>query len=52
VRPTAWRTDVPCPICGNGLTVLDDGGPVLMTECRLCGHGDLLDNATDGGDAW
>ena len=22
---TAWRTDEPCPVCGTGLFVLDDG---------------------------
>lgn len=40
MRPVAWRTDVPCPVCENGLTVLDDGGPVLLAECRLCGSGE------------
>ena len=40
MRPVAWRTDVPCPVCANGLTVLDDGGSLLLAECRLCGHGE------------
>jgi len=22
---TAWRTDEPCPVCGTGLIVLDNG---------------------------
>ena len=46
---TAWRTDEPCPTCGNGLTLLDDGYSPIRWECRLCG-----DNPTDleatGGD--
>jgi ribosomal protein S27AE len=46
---TAWRTDEPCPTCGNGLTLLDDGETPIRWECRLCG-----DNPTDldatGGD--
>jgi hypothetical protein len=33
-----WRTDVPCPVCETGLTLLDDGRPVLRAECRLCGY--------------
>jgi hypothetical protein len=46
-RVTAWRTDEPCPCCGNDLTLLDHGDdpPVLTFECRICGwsspwHGD------------
>jgi len=42
-RPTAWRTDEPCPSCGNGMTVTDDGGPVLRADCRLCGHAEPWD---------
>ena len=33
---TAWRTDEPCPVCGTGLTVLDDGS-APTAECGLCG---------------
>jgi len=47
---TAWRTDEPCPVCGNGLTALDDGGPVLTTECRLCGWTADWPIAADGGE--
>ena len=36
---TAWRTDEPCPVCGTGLTMLDDG-QVIAAECRLCGYFD------------
>ena len=32
---TAWRTDGPCPVCGTGLFVLDDG-QAMTAECRLC----------------
>ena len=34
---TAWRTDEPCPVCGTGLIVLDDGTARHGAECRLCG---------------
>ena len=37
MRVTAWRTDEPCPVCGTGLIMLDDGIPVLRAEFRLCG---------------
>lgn len=47
-----WATDLPCPTCGADLVVLDDGIAVLRAECRSCGHGELLDNATDGGSDW
>jgi hypothetical protein len=47
---TAWRTDEPCPVCGTGLTVLDDG-QAMTAECRLCGYGDTWPGFdTDGGD--
>ena len=45
LKSTAWRTDEPCPTCGNGLTVVDEGGPVLRAECRLCGHAEFWDTA-------
>ena len=25
MRETAWRTDEPCPVCGTGLVLVDDG---------------------------
>ena len=48
---TAWRTDEPCPVCGFGLTVLEDG-QALTAECRLCGHfdGTWSGDQDDGGD--
>jgi hypothetical protein len=54
MRVMAWRTDEPCPSCGNGLTVVDDGGPVLRAECRLCGHAETWECEADlsGGDNW
>jgi ribosomal protein S27AE len=49
MRETTWRTDEPCPICGTGLVLADDGGPVLRAECRLCGYGGPFDtDAADG----
>ena len=47
---TAWRTDEPCPVCGTGLIVADDGTE-LTAECRLCGWGGpcTIDD-TDGGE--
>ena len=44
----AWRTDEPCPVCGTGLILVDNGGPVLRAECRLCGYAGPCDNADDG----
>ena len=46
-RPTAWRTDEPCPSCGNDLTVVDSGGPTMRAECRLCGYAETWE-ASDG----
>jgi len=37
---TTWRTDEPCPVCGTGLDVLDDGGALIRAWCSLCGHAD------------
>jgi ribosomal protein S27AE len=34
---TTWRTDEPCPACGSGLVLLDDGSPAIRWECRACG---------------
>ena len=49
--PTAWRTDEPCPVCGTGLTVLDDGRSLLQADCRWCGYTDTWNaDDTDGGD--
>ena len=38
MRETAWRTDEPCPVCGTGLVLVENGSPVLRAECRLCGY--------------
>jgi ribosomal protein S27AE len=48
VRETTWRTDEPCPVCGTGLVLVDDGRPVLRAECRLCGYAGPFD--TEGTD--
>ena len=32
-----WRTDDPCPICGTGLHVTDDGISAVTQDCPLCG---------------
>ena len=48
-RVTAWRTDEPCPVCGTGLTVLDDGRTELRAECGLCGYGDTWTCEQAGG---
>jgi len=37
IRVTAWQTDEPCPTCGAGLVLLDDGSPDVLWECRMCG---------------
>ena len=48
---TAWRTDEPCPVCGTGLTAVDDG-QAMTAECRLCGYfdGTWTGDEADGGD--
>ena len=43
MRETAWRTDEPCPVCGTGLILVEDGSPVLHAECRLCGYAGPFD---------
>ncbi len=52
MKELAWRTDEPCPICRTGLTVVDNGQPMLRAECRLCDYVTAWDNAEDepGGD--
>ena len=53
MRELAWRTDEPCPVCGTGLTVVDNGLLALRAECRLCGYLAAWDNTDDyapGGD--
>jgi uncharacterized protein (DUF983 family) len=47
---SAWRTDEPCPTCGNGLTLLDDGFYPIRWECRLCGDSPVFDADVPGGD--
>ena len=49
-RTTSWRTDEPCPVCKTGLTALDDGGPTLTFECRLCGWSHAGQADAPGGD--
>jgi hypothetical protein len=46
-----WRTDEPCPVCGTGLFVRDDG-QAITAECRLCGYADgtWTGDPDDGGD--
>jgi ribosomal protein S27AE len=51
MRETAWRTDEPCPVCGTGLVLVDNGTTTLRAECRLCGYAgpfDTADGAWDG----
>ena len=43
----ASRTDEPCPVCGTGLIVLDDGTD-LAAECRLCGWSDTWAEGGEG----
>ena len=47
---TAWRTDEPCPTCGAGLFLLEDGSATLRWECRLCGDRPDGPAEGDGGD--
>jgi ribosomal protein S27AE len=51
MREITWRTDEPCPVCGTGLVLVDDGTAVLRAECRLCGYAgpfEITDGAWDG----
>jgi ribosomal protein S27AE len=51
MRETAWRTDEPCPVCGTGLVLIENGTAVLRAECRLCGYAgpfDIADGSWDG----
>jgi ribosomal protein S27AE len=35
---TTWRTDDPCPACGTGLLLTEDGAEIqLAQDCPLCG---------------
>ena len=36
--PSAWQLDEPCPDCGTGLTLLDDGTGPVRSECGSCGY--------------
>jgi len=47
--PFAWQADDPCPGCGTGLIVLDDGGLRLTVECRSCGTADTWASGDPGG---
>jgi len=35
---TAWLLGEPCPDCGTGMTLLDDGTASARAECDSCGH--------------
>jgi ribosomal protein S27AE len=51
MRETAWRIDEPCPVCGTGLVLVDNGTAALRAECRLCGYAgpfDIADASWDG----
>ncbi len=37
MRVTVWRTDEPCPCCGNDLILLGDEPHAATFECRVCG---------------
>jgi ribosomal protein S27AE len=52
MTPTAWRTDEPCPVCGTGLVMIDDGCPVLRAECRPCGYGGPFDTTDLADGEW
>jgi ribosomal protein S27AE len=42
-----WQTDDPCPVCGNGLFLTDDGSACSRQDCRLCGWSTTWDGGTD-----
>src|SRR5690242_16294586 len=37
MRVSIWRTDEPCPCCGNDLVLLGDELPAGVFGCRVCG---------------
>jgi len=47
---TTWRTDEPCPTCGNDLILLDDGLSPIRWECRWCGDAPTELDEPFGGD--
>jgi len=51
IAVTTWRTDDPCPVCGTGLTLHDNGVSEPSAECGLCGWSDTWtgDHACGGG---
>jgi ribosomal protein S27AE len=46
---TTWRTDEPCPACGTGLNVLDDGQALIRAVCGLCGYAEFWTGEDDTG---
>jgi len=50
MNPTAatWRTDDPCPVCGTGLHVTDDGTSAVTQDCPLCGWSAAWQADVDG----
>jgi predicted RNA-binding Zn-ribbon protein involved in translation (DUF1610 family) len=49
VNPLAtWRTDDPCPVCGTGLRVTDDGISAVTQDCPLCGWSAIWQADLDG----
>ena len=38
---TTWRLGEPCPDCGTGLTLLDDGTSLARAECGSCGYAEV-----------
>jgi ribosomal protein S27AE len=37
----AWLLSEPCPDCGTGLTLLDDGTALARAECSSCGFAEV-----------
>jgi ribosomal protein L37AE/L43A len=45
---TTWVDSEPCPACGAGLLIIDDGASAITWTCRACGWtvtGDLADHS-------
>ena len=38
---TTWLLGEPCPDCGTGLTLLDDGTGAVRAECGSCGFAEV-----------
>ena len=46
---TTWLASEPCPACGTGLHVTDDGTAAITQDCPACGWTTTFDRAGQSG---